>query len=148
MSRQNRILALSQLLLRLGIVLALFVMLTLRHPGMTAVTETPAMTMHHTADAQGQMSQSGGVLDRMNGALCAMLCVGVDRADGPVHPVHPVWFVDFVLRAGRLMQFPFGHPSSRIRPGGPPIQLQTLERASQDLRGISFALASLKPDGA
>jgi hypothetical protein len=39
------------------------------------------MTMHHTADAQGQMSHSGGVHDGMNGALCAMLCAGAHRIE-------------------------------------------------------------------
>lgn len=92
MSRQNRILALSQLLLRLGFVLALFVMLTLPHPGMTAVTETPAMTMHHTADTQGKMSRAGGVHDGMNGALCAVLCAGLAVAEGPMHPARVVVF--------------------------------------------------------
>ena len=94
MSRAHRILGLSHLLLRLSLVLALFFMLTMPHPGMTAVTETPAMTMHHTADAQNQMSHSGGLHDKMNGALCAMLCAGLATAEGRVHPAR---FVDFVF---------------------------------------------------
>jgi hypothetical protein len=94
MSCKNRSLAVSHLLLRLSLVLALFFMLTIPHPGMTAVTETPAMTMHHTADAQNQMSHSGVVHDAMNGALCAMLCAGVATAEGPMPPAR---FVDFVF---------------------------------------------------
>lgn len=94
MSRYNRIFTVSRQLLRFGLVLALLVMLTLPHPGMTAVTETPAMTMHHTAGAQNQMSHSGVVHDAMNGALCAMSCAGLATAEGPVHPAR---FVDFVF---------------------------------------------------
>ena len=93
MSRYNHILNVSRLLLRFGLVLALFVMLTLPHPGMTAVTGTPATTMHHIADAQNQMSHSGVVHDKMNGALCAMLCAGLNAAEGPVHPARSVDFV-------------------------------------------------------
>ena len=69
-------------------------MLTLPHPGMTAVTETPAMTVYHAAHAQVQMSHSGGAHDGMNGALCAMLCASLAVAEGPVHPAR---FVDFVF---------------------------------------------------
>lgn len=94
MSRKNRGFVVRHLLLRLSLVLALFVMLTLPHPGMTAVTETPAMTMHHATDAQGQTRHSGGVHDRMNGALCAMLCASLAAVEGPVHPAR---FVDFVF---------------------------------------------------
>ncbi len=107
MSRQNRILALSQLLLRLGLVLALFATLTLPHPGMTAVAETSAMTMHHTADAQGQMKHPGGVHHDINGAFCAMLCAGMDRAEGPVHPVR---FVDFVVARWSIDALPAWSP--------------------------------------
>jgi hypothetical protein len=94
MSCKNRSLAVSHLLLRLSLVLALFFMLTIPHPGMTAVTETPAMTMHHTADAQNQIRHSSGLHDKMNGALCAMLCAGLATAEGRVHPAR---FVDFVF---------------------------------------------------
>ena len=94
MSCKNRSLAVSHLLLRLSLVLALFFMLTIPHSGLTAVTETPAMTMHHTADAQNQMRHSGGLHDKMNGALCAMLCAGLATAEGRVHPAR---FVDFVF---------------------------------------------------
>lgn len=93
MSRQNRILAFSHLLLRLGLVLAVFVMLTLPHAGLTAATETPAMTMHYSADAPRQMSHSGDVHDKMNGALCAMLCAGLAAAEGRAHPARSVDFV-------------------------------------------------------
>lgn len=93
MSCKNRSLADSHLLLRLGLVLALFFMLTLPHPGMTGVTETPAMTMHHAADAQGQMRHSGGLHDGMNGALCAMLCASLAGAEGPLLSVRFVVFV-------------------------------------------------------
>ena len=93
MSHENRILAVSHLLLRLVLVLAVFVMLTLPHAGLTSATETPAMTMHHSADAPGQMSYSGGVHDKMNGALCAMLCAGINAAEGPVHQARSVDFV-------------------------------------------------------
>lgn len=78
MSRKHCILGLSHLPLRLSLVLALFVMLNIPHFGMTAMAETPVMTMHHTGDALGQMSHSGGVHDGMNGALCATLCAGTD----------------------------------------------------------------------
>lgn len=92
MSRQNNLLAVSHLLLRLGLVLAVLVMLALPHPGMATVTEVPALTMHHTADGQGQMGHSGGVHDAMNGVLCAMLCAGMAATEGPVHPARFVVF--------------------------------------------------------
>lgn len=81
MSRAHRILGQSHLLLRLSLVLALFIMLNIPHAGMTAVAETPMMTMHHSADAPGQMSHSSGVHDGMNGAVCAMLCAGTHRIE-------------------------------------------------------------------
>jgi len=121
MSCPNRILAVSHLLLRLGLVLAVFVILSFPHPRMTAVTETPAMTMHHTADAQGQMSHSGGVHDGMNGALCAMLCAGLATAEGPVHPAR---FVDFefarwTMDAGAVWA-PFQPDPAQRPPDTPP----------------------------
>lgn len=79
MSRAHRIRGLSHLLLRLSLVLALFVMLNIPHAGMTAAAGTFAMTMHHSVDAQGEMSHSGGAHDGMNGAVCAMLCAGTHR---------------------------------------------------------------------
>jgi len=91
---KNRSPAVSHLLLRVSLVLALFFMLTLPHPGMTAETETPAMTVHHTADAQGQTSHSGGTHDGVTGALCAMLCTSLAGAEGHVHSAR---FVDFVF---------------------------------------------------
>ena len=104
MSHENRILAVSHLLLRLVLVLAVFVMLTLPHAGLTSATETPAMTMHHSADAPGQMSHSGGVHDKMNGALCAMLCAGLNVVEGPVHLARSVDFVfaRWSMDAGRV----------------------------------------------
>ena len=93
MSCKSQSLADSHLLLRLSLVLALFFMLTLPHPGMTAVTETLGVTMHHTADAQGQMSHPDGPHDGMNGALCAMLCTGLAAAEGPAHPARVVDYV-------------------------------------------------------
>ena len=81
MSRVHRILGLSQTLLRLSLVLALFVMLNIPHFGMTATAETPAMTMHHSADPQGPTSHSGGAHDGMNGAVCAMVCAGTHRIE-------------------------------------------------------------------
>ncbi len=92
MWRQNRIHALSKLLLRLGFVLALFVMLNLPHPGTTAVTETPAMTMYHTADTQGKMSHAGGVHEWIKAALCAVLCASLEAAEGPMHLARIVVF--------------------------------------------------------
>lgn len=81
MSHKHRILGLSRLLPRLSLLLALLFMLSVPHPGMTAVAEMPAMTMHHSADAQRQISHSGARHDGMNGALCAMLCAGTDRIE-------------------------------------------------------------------
>lgn len=94
MSFETRSLAISHLLLRLSLVLALFSMLTIPHPGMTAVTEPPAMMMHHTPDAQNKLNHSGVVHGGMNGALCAMFCAGLATAEGPVFLAR---FDDFVF---------------------------------------------------
>jgi hypothetical protein len=91
---KNRSLADSNLLLRLSRVLALLFMLTLPHPVTSAMTETPAMTMNHATDAQGQMNHYSGAHEGMNGALCAMLCASLAVAEGPVHSAR---FADYVL---------------------------------------------------
>lgn len=116
---KSQSLADSHLLLRLGLVLALFFMLTLPHPGMTAVTETPAMKMHHTADAQGLMRHSGGAHDGMNGALCGMLCTSLAGADWPVHPARVVDYVfaRWAMDAGPVWE-PF-QPDPAERPPDP-----------------------------
>lgn len=93
MTRRYRLFKLSHLLLRLGIVLALFVALNIPHPGMTAVVATPKMTVHHVDAMQGPISHSAEVHKKMNGARCAMLCAGADRAEGPRHPLRFMQFV-------------------------------------------------------
>ena len=104
MLRTNRTLVVNHLLLRIGLVLAVFVMLTLPHPGMTAVGETPAMTVLHSSDVSGQIRHSGGVHEKMNGALCAMLCAGLNVVEGPVHLARSVNFVfaRWSVEAGRV----------------------------------------------
>lgn len=115
MTRKYRLFELSHLVLRLGIVLALFVTLKLPHPGMTAVVATPKMTVHHVDAMQGQMSHSAGVHDKMNGALCAMLCAGADRAEGLRHPP-------------RFMQFVFARWTTDADPVWEPFQPDPAQR--------------------
>lgn len=119
MSCKSQSLADSHLLLRLSLVLALFFMLTLPHPGMTAVTETLGVTMHHATDAQGQMRHPNGPHDGMNGALCAMLCASLAGADGPVHPARVVGYVfaRWTMDAGPVWE-PF-QPDPAQRPPDP-----------------------------
>ena len=118
---KNRYIAVGHLLLRLSLVLAVFFMQTLPHPGMMAMTETPAMTMHHTTVAQGQMSHSGGLHVGMNGALCAMLCTGLAVAEGPAHPsrVEVFVFARWKMDAGPVW-VPF-QPDPAQRPPDTPL---------------------------
>ena len=110
------ILAYGKVLLRIGFVLALFVMLNIPHSGMAAMASTPAMTLHHTADPEGETNPSGGLHDKMNGALCAMLCTSADRVGGPSHPARVARsvFMQWAIVADPV--WPSYHPDPDQRP--------------------------------
>jgi hypothetical protein len=64
-------------LLRLGLMLAVFALLVIPHPGMSA----PPHMAHHTA--AGMDSPMGCGHDMTRDALCKMLCSGALKVDDP-----------------------------------------------------------------
>lgn len=116
MTRKLRIIAVSDLLLRLSLALALFVVLNISHFRTTAIADAPVMTMHHTGGAQPQMNHASGVHESVNGALCAALCAGTDRIErrGQVAP-----FEQFALASWTIEADPgwsLYHPDPAKRP--------------------------------
>lgn len=66
----------------LSVVLAVFLVLNMPHPGMAATTQAPMVAMGHASEAPGQMNHADGLHDHVDGMFCAMLCLGADKFQG------------------------------------------------------------------
>jgi hypothetical protein len=66
------------------LVLALIFALNTSHLGMSAQAHEMSMTMIHAGHVQDQTSHGDPQHSKMNGSLCATLCLGSDRLEGGV----------------------------------------------------------------
>ncbi|MDZ4094825.1 MAG: hypothetical protein U1D35_07935 [Paracoccaceae bacterium] len=82
MTLNHQIIAAIRAFFRLSVVLAVFLVLNMPHPGMAATALPPMMTMDHASETPGQMNHADGLHDHANGAFCATLCFGTDRFQG------------------------------------------------------------------
>lgn len=71
-------------MLRSLIVLALIFALNTAHLGMSVQAHGMSMTMIQTGHVQDQSSHGDLQHSKMNGSLCATLCLGTDRLEGGV----------------------------------------------------------------
>jgi hypothetical protein len=70
--------------LRSLLVLALIFALNTSHLGMSSQAHDMSMTMSQTGHVQDRTSHGDPQHSKMNGSLCATLCLGTDRLEGNV----------------------------------------------------------------
>jgi hypothetical protein len=105
--------------LRFCFILLMLTALNIPHLGMAAGMQEPATALMHAGQTHDAMTDAGNIHDKMGGPLCATLCLGTDRLEGPAIPQR-VFRVRFVQWFGEIERaWPSVAPDAALRPPDP-----------------------------
>lgn len=105
--------------LRFCVILVMLTALNIPHLGVASGKQEPATAMMHAGQTHDAMTDAENIHDTIGVSLCATLCLGTDRLEGPAIPqrVLRVRFVPWFGETERA--WPSVAPDSALRPPAP-----------------------------